>query len=264
MSNEGCRIIYITTECNLECKYCYEKRKRDEGFPIKSVTQKEIEMFAQSIINHPDPVVTAILFGGEPFLKPELMEQTYDYVLKKCNEVGKLVHFNLITNGTLLKNNETLIRKMLNDRCTTIEVSYDGDTHDDRVFPDGTSSRTCVESNLEWMIEKGFPFKISSVVDDTNPNVLKNITTILLKYKPFGITVRPKNNTANNVKPELRKKFELLFKKLGIPICNQTCRVCGGCKWDDNSRYEYIIPENDEIKSVTKEDRKDNYRFDHF
>lgn len=67
-----------------------------------------------------------------------------------------------------------------------------------------------------------------------------------------------------NVKPELRKKFELLFKKLGIPICNQTCRVCGGCKWDDNSRYEYIIPENDEIKSVTKEDRKDNYRFDHF
>ena len=30
---QGCRVIYITTECNLACEYCYEKRKK---FKMKS------------------------------------------------------------------------------------------------------------------------------------------------------------------------------------------------------------------------------------
>lgn len=60
--------LFITEECNLNCKYCYEKKEKRKRGGLSFVRIKEIlshELTATNSFNK----VAIEFFGGEPFLE---------------------------------------------------------------------------------------------------------------------------------------------------------------------------------------------------
>jgi putative peptide-modifying radical SAM enzyme len=110
--------VSLTTECNLECVYCYGKSAslysdNIEDFDIlpRKPTWK-IEELKKFIEKDSDP--TIILYGGEPLMNMEKLRDVIENVDAK---------FILQTNGILL---EELDKKYL-DKIHCIQLSIDGD-----------------------------------------------------------------------------------------------------------------------------------------
>lgn len=109
--------IEASAECNLACKYCYQ---RDWGENIKR--KKGImdflffKNFIEQIGSQPYPVNINFDLGGEPFLNSNLM----DMVDLACS-YGKST--NITTNGTLLT--DKLIDRILESQLHKISISMD-------------------------------------------------------------------------------------------------------------------------------------------
>lgn len=110
-------IISITNNCNLSCRYCYEKRLNTERGCLSSVTSDNIINF----INNRNDADLVYLFGGEPLL--------YKDMIKKLAENIKAKEFIITTNGTLLE--EGFIDWCMHNHVR-INMSHDGMDCSDR------------------------------------------------------------------------------------------------------------------------------------
>ncbi len=112
--------ILLTTECNLQCKYCYGKSCDD----IDSDFQFNVDYHVPKKINYDvatlesfcekDPDCVLSFYGGEPTLCPKEMVEIIDNVEAK--------HFLIQTNGLLLDK----LDPAYTNRLHTILVSVDG------------------------------------------------------------------------------------------------------------------------------------------
>lgn len=112
--------IMLTNKCNLNCVYCFETNKGNRE--IKISTALEI---IEKEMNGDDEYDTIEfnLFGGEPFLRFDLIKQIYDYL--NLGSYKKHWMIGLITNGTILNDN---IKNWLKDHRKNISctLSIDG------------------------------------------------------------------------------------------------------------------------------------------
>jgi uncharacterized protein len=142
--------VTLTTNCNLQCRYCYGKSCEDFGSDFHSL---EIDYSIPSSINYStrtlarflrenrNPII--IFYGGEPLLRMRKMEEIMDAV-----PAGKFV---LQTNGLLLDR----VDKEYVNRVDSIFVSLDGDeAMSDYYRGRGTYRR--VANNLKNLHENGF------------------------------------------------------------------------------------------------------------
>lgn len=89
--------ITLTESCNLSCIYCYENHKSANCMDIDTLKKIiELEMCAD---NDYDEVEIG-LFGGEPFIKFDLIKDIYEYITT-LNSSKKYIFF-ASTNGTLV------------------------------------------------------------------------------------------------------------------------------------------------------------------
>ena len=142
--------VTLTNNCNLQCKYCYEKCCNDIGVDLG---QLEIDYSIPSTINYDtgelkrfcerDQNSTIVFYGGEPLLRIDLLEDIMCKVHVK--------KFMIQTNGILLhKLDPEFLSKM-----DTILVSVDGDKDlTDHYRGKGVYDQ--VVSNLRQLGEKGF------------------------------------------------------------------------------------------------------------
>jgi len=147
--------VTLTTNCNLRCKYCYEKSCEDFGSDFhglaidysipSSVTYRTnvLRKFVEQ--DSSDPVL--IFYGGEPLLKINRLKETMDAIPN--------AHFVIQTNGLLL---DRIDSDYLN-RLDSIFVSLDGDEAlTDYYRGRGTYKR--VRNNLRSVRERGFQGEI--------------------------------------------------------------------------------------------------------
>ena len=147
--------VTLTTNCNLRCKYCYEKSCEDFGSDFhglaidysipSSVTYRTnvLRKFVEQ--DSSDPVL--IFYGGEPLLKIKRLKETMDAIPN--------AHFVIQTNGLLL---DRIDSDYLN-RLDSIFVSLDGDEAlTDYYRGRGTYKR--VRNNLRSVRERGFQGEI--------------------------------------------------------------------------------------------------------
>lgn len=179
---EGKSITFcITNECNLRCTYCYIHNKNSE-MDMTFETAKEIvdTMFANPTLYFDDSVdeknkkldksdpnrtiskrLVFDFIGGEPFIRPELIDQISDYIKYKNIKEGYNFPFmfSFSTNGvTYLQDNvQDYIKK--NKNFVSVGITIDGtkQMHDAcRIFPEGEGSYDIVEKSVEkWL--KDFP-----------------------------------------------------------------------------------------------------------
>lgn len=163
----GTATIMISHSCNLHCTYCFEDCK--EMGVHNNIDN--IKAFVDAVLRNEYKELLDIdkikflyfeFFGGEPFLRIDLMEQTMDYVnekLKREHSKFENAHaFYLVTNGTIFNDRvKEFIAKYA--FCTDTTISLDGckECHDNcRVFADGSGSYDIAESFTKWMFEQGY------------------------------------------------------------------------------------------------------------
>lgn len=114
--------VFLTTECNLECRYCFGEALEDTdyafgGFDVDYALPKKIS-YDMELLNSfcmRDPECVLIFYGGEPLL--------YTTEIKRIMDGVKAKHFIVQTNGVFLNRLEPAYVNRLN----AILVSLDGE-----------------------------------------------------------------------------------------------------------------------------------------
>src|SRR3990170_5278030 len=166
--------VVMTTECNLQCRYCFGETLEDfdegfSGFEVDYALPKKANydwrQLADFCSRDPDCVLT--FYGGEPLLCTDEIRQVMDMVKPK--------HFMIQTNGLLL---DRLEPEYVN-RFHTILVSVDGE----EALTDhyrGTGTFRKVIENLKLIMENGFKGELiarMTVMEQTD--IYKQVTWLL-------------------------------------------------------------------------------------
>ncbi len=127
--------LVLDHACNLRCSYCYAGSKFSRVMGLELAEQALRLGFG-----HPCPRLQVLLFGGEPLLRPDLVDAIALRARALAGEYGKSMRLVLTTNGTLLDDARVAL---LQHHQVALAVSVDGDrqAHDSaRRFADGRSS----------------------------------------------------------------------------------------------------------------------------
>jgi len=273
-------VIYLNTNCNLRCEYCYEISSRD-GLPDQiDCTYQDIDSFLEEIcIREKNLVSTIVLMGGEPFLRFELIEYTLLKSASLTKKKGAGWCFSIISNGTLFSDKILTEYKELislvskNSVRVTQEISFDVSGQYRRKWPNGDNSVAQVEKGMQKLIDYKIPFRISYTVHMGNyNNIIRDCIYILEKYPKdycerlmVGYAHSDLDSSLGEGSVErIRKDFtqyaDHLFEIYGVPICNHTCGGCGICKKSNFVGNSYLSP----TKGITYADKKTLHSFKQF
>lgn len=250
-------VIYLNTDCNLRCEYCYEGDSRKGLSDQVHLTSEGIDSFLKEISDREKNLVsTIVIMGGEPFLRFDLVE----YIVNKCIKTSKGWGIALVTNGTLFtpkildKFKHLLESCKLSKTFLSLEISYDGSGQHRRKWPDGSSSRDVVENCIDNLSNNNIPFKISYVVHrDNYKNVIIDAIRIFERWPSLqrflvGFAFEDLDKALNSqmvgqrIRDELTPYFKELYKIYKKPICGLLCDVCGLCKRENFSGNSYLSP----------------------
>lgn len=112
-------MLTITDNCNLNCIYCYENKRTNQIMTLK--TAKNI---LKEYLNKTEEYsfVHISLFGGEPFLFPELIKNICEWTWARNWKVSYLFDFS--TNGTLFNSD---IKQWLTQNSNRIKLNLSAD-----------------------------------------------------------------------------------------------------------------------------------------
>ena len=169
--------LMITGECNLACSYCYVSR--DRGAPMSAQTvQRALTLLSERAGNS----VSVALFGGEPLLTPDTVEQ----VLSKCRRgLGqRRVRFQIPTN--LMHPVEALARWA---REPDVELWPSVDpigTDPERRFPNGVDASEQIRRRLRILIENCGPAHLT-VRSTATPSNVTGLSRLLADLAELGV-----------------------------------------------------------------------------
>ena len=125
-------MIDLTTQCNLNCKYCFRDVNNPENY--KSISEEMLNKICSYILDycmkHEVKKISIQPWGGEPLLEMKKIKWMYDFF----QNTSVSVHFTIETNGVLLTEENV---KWLFEHNVSIGISIDGNKkiHDQqRVF----------------------------------------------------------------------------------------------------------------------------------
>ena len=142
--------VVLTTECNLQCRYCFGETLEDfdedfadfdVDYSLPKKANYDLALLAKLCKRDPDCVLT--FYGGEPLLCTNEIRQIMD--------LAKPKHFMIQTNGLLL---DKLEPEYVN-RFHTILVSVDGDEALTDFYRGAGTFRKVID-NLKLIVKNGF------------------------------------------------------------------------------------------------------------
>lgn len=143
----------ITENCNLRCTYCFEKHNT-KTMSIK-VAKDGLDYLANNAKLSGAENFSAMLFGGEPTLHPDVVEAILSYGLELSNKYNVPFSASMVTNATNLPDELiTVIEKYGPATQLSVQLSVDGiqEVQDMfRVTVGGKGSFHMVEKNIpKW------------------------------------------------------------------------------------------------------------------
>ncbi len=271
-------VVYLNTDCNLRCDYCYEKDSREGLSDQANCTKEQIDLFLEEIQNREKGRNSCIvIMGGEPLLRFDLLE----HLVRKAMSMDKPEGWGIpvTTNGMMLLSDKLIdrYRVLLNDvaKCTTvchdIEVSFDVSGQYRRRLPDGSDSRVFVEKAIRKIDEADFPYRFSYTVHKGNhDNIVEDLVYLLETYpKARRIAISWAyqelddefgSGYAKQLKSKIRPYGNHLFKLYSKPICDCCCSVCRLCDKSSCVGNSYLSPTEGILYAEKNTERK----FDQF
>lgn len=180
--------LSLTHNCNLACRYCYAGRKHAADMSLE--TAQKIVDFALDLPANNRPLQFNF-FGGEPFLKLDLMRDVAAYMRERAAVVGREVSLGVTTNGTLLDQAALeFVTKYNVDLC----ISLDGtrEQHDkNRVYPDGRGSHADVVRNLSAALTELASVQVNAVFGPETLAALPDAVDFLIDLDIPAIHLNP-------------------------------------------------------------------------
>lgn len=199
--NVLCPDILITTNCNMACKYCFEKDKIIENMDEKLI----LEYYSHN------PCTSTFPFGGEPLLKLDLLLKIIDSVRTNRNipkrRMDELIRKlkTIITNGTLIKNNIEKIKEY----DLEMQISMDGPQiihNSNRIFPNGKGTYDkCIEA-VELCEKEGIKWSVHGVMAK---NTLKHFCETFIWFFELYKKYRGLDNAIDYMK---NNTFQIIFE----------------------------------------------------
>jgi MoaA/NifB/PqqE/SkfB family radical SAM enzyme len=253
-------IVYLNTDCNLRCEYCYEKDSR-EGLPDQAnCTTDQIDSFINEINKREKGRNSCIVvMGGEPLLRFDLLE----YLIRKTMSIEKPEGWAIpvTTNGMmflskrLIKKYVTLMKDI--EACEhvvhDIEISFDVSGQFRRKMPDGSNSRPYVEQGIRNVIDAKLPLRLSYTVHIGNyENIVKDLVYLLetypsvqrisLSWAQQELDDKLGVDGYSNLKKKIRPYAKHLFERYNTPICDLACSICNLCDRSSSVGNAYLSP----------------------
>jgi putative peptide-modifying radical SAM enzyme len=224
--------MILTTECNLQCKYCFGESLEDfdadfSGLDVDYSLPKKVSydpaLLAKFCKQDPDCVLT--FYGGEPTLCISEIKRIMDTVRPK--------HFMIQTNGLFL---DRLEPEYVN-RLHTILVSVDGDEALTDHYRGRGTFRTVID-NLKLVVKNGFRGELiarMTVMEQTD--IYKQVKWLLDNRDfPFG-SVHWQLNAGFWRNDYARRDFKRWSEKSYIPGIERLAQF-----WVDRMEEERVVP----------------------
>ena len=153
--------LVLTHQCNLACSYCYAGEKFN-----KHMTE-ETAMDGLRMLFEGSGDLELSFFGGEPFLRFDLMEKICGLARQRAEAEGRRISYQITTNATILEEKQL---RFLEEYDVWTALSLDGpeDVQDvARPFTNGRGSGRLVWRNVERALERLDRVHILMVVTPT-------------------------------------------------------------------------------------------------
>lgn len=198
-------MLILTERCNLACRYCYESSKKyDMSFDMaKKFIDREMQEQCKEDFK-------IFFFGGEPFLRFDILKRVYDYTEEMYPD--RIKSYAVTTNGTLIHGE---IRDWLYEHREKFEItlSLDGTQkmHDrNRISRSGEGSFHMIDLNFFRRTWPGCTVKMT-----ISPDTLKDFAEGIIYLEGLGF--KCKANFASGVDFKLQENRETVlqnFRKL--------------------------------------------------
>jgi SynChlorMet cassette radical SAM/SPASM protein ScmE len=161
--------LEITTACNLRCRYC--SHFSSPGDVTADLPTAEWRTFFEELGNL--GVMSVVLSGGEPLLRPDILELIESIVKNR-------MRFDILTNGT--KVTEDLARAIASTkRCNYVQVSIDGATADVHDSYRGKGVFHKAVSAIRTLKEAGVRVTVRVTIHRKNYETIDDIARFLLE-----------------------------------------------------------------------------------
>ncbi len=141
----------ITENCNLACKYCFEKH--NDKIMSKEVAQKALEFLSDNALVEQHNDFHAMLFGGEPLLNIDLIDFIFHTGEEIAQRKGLKFTTSIITNGTIMSDEiKSVLSWHKNSSHLTLQLSIDGNKESQdlyRITKTGQGSFDLVQKNIK-------------------------------------------------------------------------------------------------------------------
>ncbi|WP_148552106.1 radical SAM/SPASM domain-containing protein [Paraclostridium bifermentans] len=205
--------LWVTTDCNLSCKYCYEGLEKEKQYMTKEVIENSIN-YAFKYLQFIDKNDFRVqIHGGEPFLGFDLIKYIVYRFKEECKIRNIKVSFFTTTNATIM--NEEIFQ-FIKKEMPQISISLDGTkkTHDKyRVFKNGNGSHEITLKNALKLLENSVQVRIRTTFDSQSVNNLYEDVKFLVE-KGFKCIVPEPNLLDTNWNEESVQVLENQIIKL--------------------------------------------------
>ena len=198
--------VMTTYMCNLNCPYCYQKKK----------TGMMDEKIANGVIKYVDHATDSLgieklwflMCGGEPLLNPKIDFHLIDNVYTMCQNNGIEFGMGFVTNGSMFT--EEIVEQMSHYPHRITQLTFDGPKHihdTRRIYKDGSGSYDQIMHGLELMRDYKIPGVLVRVdVDQKSPEEINLFLDDLEErgLKEFRLTfglIEPKTEKCNEYAP---------------------------------------------------------------
>lgn len=173
--------IWVTTSCNLQCKYCYEGHNKPDMILDKEKADDILRFIEKDLKENKDSDLTIDFHGGEPFLNFKIIKYLVEKFIKKYAS-KRNVTFGTTTNATIM-NDEILdfIKEFIPD----ITVSLDGtkEVHDYlRPYKNGLGSYDVSIRNCLKILHNVPMLRVRMTVTPDNVETLSDGIISLIDY----------------------------------------------------------------------------------
>lgn len=234
----------ITTRCNQKCAYCH-------GF--RNIPELSFEENKEVLTKLIRAGVNYITFsGGEALLYPNIVD-----LLKIAKQYG--VKSKLITNGTLIANNEK-VRHVI-DYLHTITLSLD--TINDEINEQmgrGRNHFAEIKKVLDILKDKNIRIKINTVVTKLNINYIEELGEFLNNNYKINEWRIFRFAPLRELAKENQEKFEITDEqfKSTKEIFQKNYKNIGKVNYRDNddmeSKYNLVTANGDIVRTINKKD----------
>ncbi len=210
-------ILQVTQNCNLRCEYCaYSGGYKNRVHTNKRMSKETALQAIDFLIDHSKDCsqINIGFYGGEPLLEFDLIKECVNYSIERIE--GKIIHFSLTTNGTLLTEE---VMDFFVKHKVLLTISLDGpeEVHDkNRKFANSEKGSFAVVMNNLRKLQKKYPvyFKknvsYNAVLETENYNIVQDFFDNTPIFK--NAALMPTLVTDVNSNKEIKKSEQFLIE----------------------------------------------------